>query len=605
MIDWYNEDVQENFKTLSQMLKANAIKDYIHYIDLATFKNFERASRINFVHPITVLAGKNGLGKSSCLHALYGVPLNKNIGTFWFSTAVDPIRERGSADRNRYYYGYGENRKEVLYSRIDRPGKPDYWETSRPLKLLGMKKIEDEGITRNSPVRKNVEYIDFRSELSPYDQYYYFSDFKKTTRMRTKQDFIRERSKFLEEVLRTNSYVKKWTKVIGYAPVELSEEELEVIKFILDKSYKKALSVKHSFFTKEFKESIIFYNNDFNYTEAHAGSGEISVVRIVRKIFSADENSLILLDEPEVSLHPEAQKRLILFLSRMAINKKLQIVISTHSTDIIEQFSKESIKLLFQPENGVKIKIIEDVQPVNVFSNLGRTLPTKEIVFVEDYLVKLIFEKIIQLSEDKEISSLKNSLEFKFYPGGESYLKTTFIPSTLHSSNATSVIFDGDQNKKIPLEKLKFSSNPNKKFVELKNVIEELTDIKFKSISFPLDSSQEKKLTLKIEIMEKYIEYFSEHVKYLPKLIPEDILWKENCVEYHISRIADKTFESFDELDVNSKEKIYQMCLAFEKKQTVSEREYQNMLEMLVRSWIEAKDEDYQYVLEILKHYSK
>ncbi|WP_113928611.1 hypothetical protein [Bacillus sp. P14.5] len=124
-----------------------------------------------------MLAGKNGLGKSSCLHALYGVPYNKNIGTFWFSTAVDPIKEKGSTDRNRYYYAYGETRKEVIYSRIDKPGKPDYWETSRPLKFLGMKKLEEEGITRNSPVRKGVEYIDFRSELSPYDQYYYFSDF--------------------------------------------------------------------------------------------------------------------------------------------------------------------------------------------------------------------------------------------------------------------------------------------------------------------------------------------------------------------------------------------------------------------------------------------
>ncbi len=40
MIDWYKEDLQTNFCTLSKMLNANAFKDYIHYIDLATFKKF-------------------------------------------------------------------------------------------------------------------------------------------------------------------------------------------------------------------------------------------------------------------------------------------------------------------------------------------------------------------------------------------------------------------------------------------------------------------------------------------------------------------------------------------------------------------------------------
>ncbi|WP_162785192.1 hypothetical protein, partial [Bacillus sp. P14.5] len=126
----------------------------------------------------------------------------------------------------------------------------------------------------------------------------------------------------------------------------------------------------------------------------------------------------------------------------------------------------------------MKIKIIEEVPPVNIFSNLGRTLPTKKVIFVEDYLVKLMLEKIIHLSEDREISSLKNSVEFKFYPGGESYLKTTFIPSTLDSSNETSVIFDGDQNKGIALDQLSFSSNLNRKFIELKGLIESLTGIR-------------------------------------------------------------------------------------------------------------------------------
>lgn len=46
------------------------------------------------------------------------------------------------------------------------------------------------------------------------------------------------------------------------------------------------------------------------YSEANAGSGEIAVVQLVRRIEKARDYSLVLLDEPEVSLHPGAQENL-------------------------------------------------------------------------------------------------------------------------------------------------------------------------------------------------------------------------------------------------------------------------------------------------------
>ena len=48
---------------------------------------------------MTVLIGKNGSGKSSTLHALFGAPQGYTCSDFWFSTDVDPIAESG--DRNR------------------------------------------------------------------------------------------------------------------------------------------------------------------------------------------------------------------------------------------------------------------------------------------------------------------------------------------------------------------------------------------------------------------------------------------------------------------------------------------------------------------------
>lgn len=112
-------------QNLQTIKNAGRFTNYIEHLRYPRFKNMERNSRIDFNFPITFLVGKNGSGKSSILHSLYGCPNNKNIGEYWFETAVDPIVD--SDLRNRYLYGYKINGviNEVLYQRTPRPGNPD------------------------------------------------------------------------------------------------------------------------------------------------------------------------------------------------------------------------------------------------------------------------------------------------------------------------------------------------------------------------------------------------------------------------------------------------------------------------------------------------
>ena len=54
----------------------------------------------------------------------------------------------------------------------------------------------------------------------------------------------------------------------------------------------------------------------------------------------------ILLDEPEVSLHPGAQERLVEFLFEQIKKHKHQVVVSTHSPSIIRHLPPEAIKVM-------------------------------------------------------------------------------------------------------------------------------------------------------------------------------------------------------------------------------------------------------------------
>lgn len=172
---------------LKNLLNRGQLEPFIRYIRFPHYKNLAPFTKINFDFPITALVGANGTNKSSILRALYGAPDNNNLGNFWFSTATDSIEE-ADGNRNCFIYGYQHSKTnkniEVLKTRTQRAGNPDYWEPSRPIMKYMMEKMPDfdpndshRVKTRWNPVSKHVELVDFRHALSAFDQYFYFGDF--------------------------------------------------------------------------------------------------------------------------------------------------------------------------------------------------------------------------------------------------------------------------------------------------------------------------------------------------------------------------------------------------------------------------------------------
>ena len=61
-------------------------------------------------------------------------------------------------------------------------------------------------------------------------------------------------------------------------------------------------------------------------------------------------NSIILIDEPELSLHPKWQQRIIEVYKKIGENN--QIILATHSPHILGSISNENIFILYRNENG-------------------------------------------------------------------------------------------------------------------------------------------------------------------------------------------------------------------------------------------------------------
>lgn len=80
--------------------------------------------------------------------------------------------------------------------------------------------------------------------------------------------------------------------------------------------------------------NITFQEGKYTYKSQSCGDGFINIFVILTAIYDANKNSTIIIDEPEVALHPDVQKRL---MDRLLFHSKdKQIIISTHSPYFVD-----------------------------------------------------------------------------------------------------------------------------------------------------------------------------------------------------------------------------------------------------------------------------
>src|ERR1700735_3262825 len=80
-----------------------------------------------------------------------------------------------------------------------------------------------------------------------------------------------------------------------------------------------------------------------------SGLGQLSIFSFALELASNSSNALILVDEPEISIHPHAQRALVRALRKL----ENQSIIATHSSNILERVDPRKVARLHRRANDV------------------------------------------------------------------------------------------------------------------------------------------------------------------------------------------------------------------------------------------------------------
>ena len=459
--------LENQHETLKRILNSGKLEPYIRHIRFPQYRNLTPMLEIDFTHPITALIGPNGTNKTAILRALQGCPDQTSVGMSWFSTNLDPINDGHRFVHGYYSNGFGKTVEAIkmrisakgaksAHRRIDR----DYFEPSRPILSAGMEPMPsneeypesspDRTQTRWKAIDKKVLYLDFRTEVSAFDKYFHHGPVENDASTQQRKDRIRQWSGRLalafENSLKSDEYFTK--ERILTSPFDASQSELDAISDILGRKYDRIRFVRHNYFHPPGLNSpgwtVRMSSGGLRYSEAFAGSGEYAVAMIVHRISNAEECSLILLDEPEVSLHPRAQKVLLTFLADQVKRKKHQIIFASHSPDMIRSLPPDAIKVLDLNPTTNKVFLTSTMTNAHdAFVRLGIAPTNRLTIHVEDDLAEMIILRALRPLSPETLSQLRITIL-----GGASKILQQFVPAMAKSQETkVLVILDGDQDR--------------------------------------------------------------------------------------------------------------------------------------------------------------
>lgn len=173
------------------------------------------------------------------------------------------------------------------------------------------------------------------------------------------------------------------------------------------------------------------------YSSFNAGAGEECLTNILSTLLNAEDESFIVIEEIEIGIHPSCLKRLIHVIFKIASDKKLQMVITTHSPTFLRACPKEALVLAERNDDRVLFTKNPNVEYAISCIAGKESLQKKLFLVCEDDVAVCLIREVLP-------PKIKNLLIVKGYGGKEELIKNAQTLRTADSSKKILIIWDGD-----------------------------------------------------------------------------------------------------------------------------------------------------------------
>lgn len=300
---------------------------------------------IDMDYPITVIAGKNGSGKSTLL-ALAACAFHNNEDGFKFPSRKMPyytfsdflIQSREEVPPQGIVIFYG-----VAYDKWLSDGPPYTLEAG----------VYDQELSK-MPGGKWTSYV-----------------------KRIKRDVVFfgiDRVVPHSEKSVSKSYRSSFTKL---AKNGCEERVQSSVSKVLGTKYEEFHFKSHS------KYRLPFVRRDaLAYSGFNMGAGENALFEIFYNLYACPEGTLAIIDEIELGLHQQAQKRLMRELKSICLERKIQVICTTHSPAILSEVPP--VGRFYIDNSKDSTVIIPEISADFAAGKLAGTKSEELTVFVED-----------------------------------------------------------------------------------------------------------------------------------------------------------------------------------------------------------------------------
>lgn len=305
---------------------------------------------ISFEYPITAIAGKNGAGKSTILA----------LGCCAFHNAATGFR---LPKRKNSYYTFSD-----FFIQHSSEVSPQGLSITYWIAYDNWKKapVVPDGVGIAPQVRRKIK----GGKWNDYD-----------TRVPRTVVFLGiERIVPHSERSQSRSYsrVFKETKPKGW---EL--KVMAAVGFVLGKTYDDFRYHAYSKYSLP-----IVRCGDTIYSGFNMGAGENALFEIFSTIYSAGDGALLVMDEVELGLHAEAQRKFIDKLKDVCLEMHTQVVCTTHSREIFDCLPNDA--RYFIETVGGKSRIISGISSDFAFTKMSSIGGLELDIYLEDEVAKAI-----------------------------------------------------------------------------------------------------------------------------------------------------------------------------------------------------------------------